>query len=61
MLHVLVTSRGTNEQTTVAQAAARPTEGYPSVGKNAKKISNEHARLSEYVLNININIKININ
>ena len=42
--HVLITSRGTgrmahfrNEQTTVAQPAARPTEGYPSVGKNTKQ------------------------
>ena len=26
-----------NEQTTVAQPASGPTEGYPSVGKNAKK------------------------
>ena len=41
MLHVRATSRVTgrighcrNEQTIVAQPAAGPTEGYPSVGKN---------------------------
>ena len=41
MLHVLVERAGStycrNEQTTVAQPASGPTEGYPSVGNNAKK------------------------
>ena len=44
MLHVLVTrveqagsAHCRNEKNTVAQPAAGPTEGYPSVGENAKK------------------------